>query len=139
MPTIDNIPVVVGGDPILAAHFNLLGQMAGRVASGPGMLFESTGIHRRRFHADFGAEWYYGKLNESLTGGAGNKASVSVWNPLNESMTDWEDANWDLDECYAPPLMPTDETLTSGWWVEVTYNRENGLYWVTNAACDGPA
>ncbi len=87
---------------------------------------------RQRGHL-LGGQWKFGKLNASLSGGAGNKASAAIYK-LNDAEDDWEDINSDLDNVYAPPLLASGETLDSGTWV-IVHKHSDGKWYVTNAAC----
>ena len=80
--------------------------------------------------------WKFGKLNGDLTGGAGQKVSMAVYE-LNDAEDAWEVIADDLDDVYAPPLLPDDETLDSGTWV-IVHRHRDGKWYVSNAACAGP-
>ncbi len=135
MPDINDIPIAREGELPSAAGHNAMRELLGRTESGPMVLVDSTGVHHRTPPAVEGGEWYYGKLDEDLDEGAGNYATVSVWR-LNDDEDGWEDAGNNLEKCYAPPLMASGDTFTSGTWVEVTRGRD-GRLWVTNAECAG--
>ncbi len=79
------------------------------------------------------AEWKFGKLNSTLTGGAGNNVSMAVYQ-LNEAEDDWENISDDLDAVYAPPLLPDGDDLDSGTWV-IVHKHSDGKWYVTNAGC----
>ena len=89
---------------------------------------------RQRGHL-LGGQWKFGKLNGDLSGGAGNKVSASIFE-LNDAETAWVDINSDLDDVYAPPLLPNGSTLDSGTWV-IIYKHRDGRWYANNAGCGG--